>query len=404
MKIITKQSHCSLDLDKVTPMAQGGEGEIYPIDNKSVAKVYYSDQITRERQEKILALCAKYDFYKGLFKEDSFAFPRESAANVDTNELVGFAMQYLGKFPHLTEICFDLGQNQYKKMQNQQLDNSRALDLVYRLFQSLEVFHQTHIILGDINPSNILYNFATKNPLFIDLDTVHIEKYGCLAFSEDYLDPQVEAQGKTVDGLLKYTSSGDQFGMAVLAYEIFVGANPFYLRCSPNLGTVENKRQAISLLGEHHKQSYLADKGIKILEDPTNALILKRLDLLKTLDGRLYQYLYDVFIKEKRCNLLTRLPKSDVRNPGYSFYNANSSVRTIMDMIKDGWTEQKKAETPLFPGNFFSKGEWDTIYQELSSIQALKLKGSSRYQDPEAFQKFVENFGISYQKLLLGEQ
>jgi len=409
MKIITARSDQPFDLDKVDPLAQGGEGEIYKLDHDAVAKIYHRDQLTRHRQEKVLALSGKYKFYCGLFDEARFAFPRSEAKDADSNELLGFEMRFLGKHPQLIDIAYDLQNNQYRSYNGVALDNNRTINLIYDLFSSLDVFHRARIIIGDINPSNILYNFSTGKPIFIDLDAAHIEKYGCVAYKEEYIDPQVEKMGKASDGTLKYSCEGDQFAMSIIAYELFVGVHPFFLRCSPNYGEAENKRRGIGLFGYHSDKNYFSNHGVTMMQHPHNDAILARLNLLKQSDARLYNYLFDTLIMSSRENLILRLEKTDPRHPAYALHTQKKDVRTIMDILKDGWKEQPQTVIikPIKPLTILDAEDIEVINKELGkSGQArtafILKKEAEKTNDPPAFKKFVENLGIDYGRIIHG--
>jgi serine/threonine protein kinase len=409
MRIITSQSDQPVDLDKVDPMAQGGEGEIYELDHETVAKIYYKDQLTRHRQEKVLALSGKYQFYCGFFDETRFAFPRGPAEDADSRQLLGFEMRFLGKHPELVDIAYDLQNNQFRPHNGFALDDNRAMSIIYDLFSSLDAFHRARIILGDINASNILYNFSTGRPIFIDLDAAHIEKYGCVAYKQEYIDPQVEKMGKNSDGTLKYSCEGDQFAMSIIAYELFVGVHPFYLRCTPNYGDAENKRRGIGLLGYHSDNNYLSSRGVTIFQHPVNDAILSRLNQLKQVDHRLYQYLLDTLINGNRENLILRLEKTDPRHPAYALHTQKKGVRTIMDILKDGWKEKNQPLIikPVKPLSIFDDKDVEVINKELGkSGQAhtafILKKEAEKTNDPPAFKKFVENLGIDYGRIIHG--
>lgn len=409
MKIITSRSDQPFDLDKVDPMHNGGEGEIYKLDDEAVAKIYHKDQLTRHRQEKVLALSGKYQFYCGLFDETRFAFPRSEAKDAVSTELLGFEMRFLGEHPQLLDITYDLQNNKFRSHNGVALDDNRAIALIYDLFSSLDTFHRARIILGDINPSNILYNFSTGKPIFVDLDTAHIEKYGCVAYKEEYIDPQVEKMGKNSDGTLKYSCEGDQFAMSIIAYELFVGVHPFYLRCTPNYGEAENKRRGIGLLGYHSDNNYLSSRGVTMMQHPHNNTILARLILLKQSDPRLYNYLFDTLIMSSRENLILRLEKTDPRHPAYALHTQKKGVRTIMDILKDGWKEKPQPVIikPLKPLSIFDDKDVEVINKELGkSGQAhtafILKKEAEKTNDPPAFKKFVENLGIDYGRIIHG--
>jgi len=411
------------DLDSIKAIDAGGEGEIYKLDAASLAKIYHDDVLNRYRQEKVLALCDKYSYFRGLLGEGNYAFPRKSALDGCTGDLVGFEMADVGRLPKLNQIFFDNQIGNYRTVDGQQLDDSKSVRLVYDLFDRLERLHMARIIVGDLNPSNILFDFKTGNPVFIDLDSVALgqfesyttgkrkarntprypradsgQSFDCEVFSEDYLDPEVEKRGRTVSGALKYSSEGDIFSMAVIAFELFVGTNPYWHKCINSKGVQENKRQKASLLGQHADPSYLSKLGITYQSSIVHEKILSRIESLKQADRTLYLYLIDILTKEgERESLLRRLKVTDPRHPAYSFFN-----KSICETIEKGWEQAKKSLGKPKPHvTILTDEDIEVIEGYIQARTTFKMKQEAiRSNDPPTFKTLVENMGINYGKLI----
>jgi serine/threonine protein kinase len=393
MAVIENKSRgVHFDTATVSPVGQGGEGEIYIIAKDLAAKVYLIHQLNRIRQEKVLALCSKYAFFEGLFDRKSFAFPQLALASQSKREIVGFAMSYFGKLPQVDCLKFDLNAYAYMTICSQALDDTSALALVYKLFESLEALHRARVILGDVNPRNILYDWSLKSPVFVDLDAAHIERYGCVSYSQEYIDPQVEAMGTSVDGTLKYTCGGDRFAMAVVAYELLVGVNPFFLRCKPAHGVPDNKRRRISLLACTGGLPSIEAEHIS--DYPINGRILKRLAELRRLDPVLCDYFRDIFLGGSRESLLNRLPTTDPRNPAHTFH-LERPIRTIMDVLGEA---RERAKPAVPSGSVFTDA--DMLAIAMTTMRYAFQQEAAHANDPPLFKRFVENLDLDYGRIV----
>lgn len=152
----------------------GGEGEIYELDQKFLAKIYYPDIINDERRFKVLSLCTSFSDNINHFGTDSFAFPQEPAYEDEENfeHVSGFSMSYFKDCSDLNDMCFDLLHlNDFQTQHGYKFDDTKAVDLIYNIFSVVDRLHKSRIILGDVNPGNILYNRNSGLPVIIDLDS-----------------------------------------------------------------------------------------------------------------------------------------------------------------------------------------------------------------------------------------
>ena len=300
--------------------------------------------------------------------------------------------------PKLDVLGYEEGEYR-KTTDGRSLTDDAAIALIYELYNSLHKLHTSNIILGDLNPSNILYNFDTRKPCFIDMDSASVGKYGCVAFTPSYLDPLVEDAGKNSEGLYKFSPMSDYFAMAVIAHELFVGARPFFCRASPVMTEPERCRKRIALIGHLEDPDFLQRMGTTLREHNQNTIMMERLHLLKRKDRRLYQYLFDTLILDRRENLLYRLPKTDNRNPAYVFH-AKGKVKTIIDFLQE-------VSPPVSPTQSFNNIK--TVLFDgpvLESIVSAMQKHQHRIRqevntgDPDIFKRFVENMGIDYMQIV----
>ena len=310
-------------------------------------------------------------------------------------------MEFMGKFPTLEDITFNLTNDSFPAIDRKDpISDREAIALIYNLFTFLEKLADAKIVLCDINPRNILYNYNTKLPLFIDLDSAQIAGYGCNVFSSEYLDPVVENSGVNSDGTLKATIDGDIFGMSVIAYELFVGQRPFDLRCSPPTDYYYRKNSGISLLGYHKDSTYLKSKNVNLVNSENNNKHLHRLDILAATDYNVYTFFTNTLLNRYRQNLIYSLSENDPVNPNSIFKNKNSSCKTIAQQIGEGWDNkdihEEEIRKKLATLKLFADSQTtDIILNQIFSVINIH-EDIAKNNDTSGLNQFIRNFGFSY--------
>jgi serine/threonine protein kinase len=385
------------ECETLSKLGEGGEGVIYILDDQALAKVYHAKELNRRRQEKVLALCARYNHFAGVFGAARFAWPEAPAISADIHEIVGFRMAHLGAYPSLEQVRYDSSERQFRTAGGERLDDDKAIAVAYSLFDALERLHTARIVLGDLNPTNVLVDVHSANALIVDIDSCHVEGFPCPVFKAEYLDPMTEAAGKQSDGSLNYSSSSDYYAAAVMTYELIVGSLPSFFRSEQGLGALDLKAKGVSLLAHVEDPTFLSSHGVRLRSHPLNDGLCRRLQEVKLLDGgRLYRYWHDVLVKGRRYSLLERLPVSDPRNPTHRLL-AKKGSRTVVDVIRDG--QSPRAVVPLQADPiFFQEEDVQTIVG--LTRRSSRLRATFDGVDPIGFQLFVENLGFDYRALL----
>lgn len=196
-------------------LGKGGEGSVYSTNLSGiVAKIYKKDKITREKYEKLKLLISKPVTYEGI------CYPKNLLFN-ELGEFVGYTMpQAEGK--ELRHFLFV--PKKVFEMRNPDWTRKDLVELCLTILDKIEYLHKRNIILGDINPFNILVVSSTK-VYFVDVDSYQVEGFPCPVGTDNYTAPEI--QGKSYKDFLR-TFGQEYFAVATLMFSIlFLGKSPY---------------------------------------------------------------------------------------------------------------------------------------------------------------------------------
>ncbi|ONI39403.1 hypothetical protein AN639_05445 [Candidatus Epulonipiscium fishelsonii] len=195
-------------------IATGGEGIIYKTMNPNfVAKIYKKDNNTRRTYEKIQLIISKNLECQGI------CFPKTIIYN-ENNEFVGYLMP-LARGKELQKSIF------IKPLFIKNFPNWKKRDTVelcVTLLNKIQYLHDRNIIMGDINPANILVVSPTEI-YFVDTDSYQIEEYPCPVGTINYTAPEI--QRKHFSTFLR-TIGHENFAVATLLFMIMLPGKPPY--------------------------------------------------------------------------------------------------------------------------------------------------------------------------------
>ncbi|MEG2246548.1 MAG: zinc-ribbon domain containing protein [Romboutsia sp.] len=210
----------------IKKLSAGGEGSVYITDTEYVAKIYKKDKITREKLEKIKLMISKKITYAGI------CWPVDILYN-SNNEFVGYLMPRANgetMHPNFT-IKPKLLKKGWKKRD--------AVELCVTILNKIEYLHKRNIILGDINPLNILI-VSPKEVYFVDTDSYQIEGFTCpvgtINFTAQEIlleDNNYKRKYRTDRKYSDYlrTFENEYFAVAVLLFIIMLpGKQPYALQ------------------------------------------------------------------------------------------------------------------------------------------------------------------------------
>lgn len=204
-------------------MAEGGEGMIYATDDPNlVAKLYNKTHLTRNRRDKLTRMVGR------SLQMRELCWPTDLLFHDRGNHFAGFLMPRVGpEYRELTTSILQLA----KPTVRQNLPGWDRLALVRvcrRICRMLEQLHRAGILLGDINPRNILVR--TDRPqdpaiMVVDCDSCQIDGYPCPVGTPLHTSPALYKRLKTANpsyGTFLRTDQDEDFALAVLLFELLM--------------------------------------------------------------------------------------------------------------------------------------------------------------------------------------
>lgn len=194
-------------------LATGGEGSVFLTNTPYVAKIYKKEKITRRKYEKIKLMISKN------VKCDGVCWPIDILYN-SYNQFVGYLMpKALGKE---LQKCLFVKPLLLKNFPNWKRRDT--VELCLSILSKIEYLHERNIILGDINPMNILV-VNTKEIYFVDTDSYQIEEFPCPVGTVNYTAPEI--QRKNFSSFLR-SFGNEYFAVATLLFMIMLPGKPPY--------------------------------------------------------------------------------------------------------------------------------------------------------------------------------
>lgn len=204
-------THGSIRL--IEEVAAGGEGTIYTTNTPYVAKIYKKENNTKRKYEKIKIMLTKPIDCEGI------CFP--IAALYNTNkEFVGYLMpKARGKELQKSIFIKPLFMKNFPDWKKRD-----TVELCVTILKKMKYLHDRNVIMGDINPSNILV-VSPKEVYFVDTDSYQIEEFPCPVGTNNYTAPEI--QGKHFPDFLR-TMGNENFAVATLLFMIMLPGKPPY--------------------------------------------------------------------------------------------------------------------------------------------------------------------------------
>ena len=195
-------------------IASGGEGTIFATSHNSlVCKIYFTDFLTLTRKSKLELMLSKQINLRNV------CWPEDIAFNAN-NEFVGYLMpQARGKTLKRSVFAKPLLDRNFPDWKRVNLHN-----LTINILKMFDQLHRLNILIGDINPENILV-FSDREFYIVDTDSFQIEGFPCPVGTDTFTPP--ERQNRNFNHFLR-TLDDELFAVATLVFMIlFPGKAPY---------------------------------------------------------------------------------------------------------------------------------------------------------------------------------
>jgi len=195
-------------------LASGGEGTVYETDQPGVlCKIYHPSRLTEGARRKIELMVTR------RVSHPAICWPTEAVRD-SQGVFRGFLMsrasgEPLGHGLFIPTVWLSKHPNWTRK------DSVR---LAISILEGIEYLHRMKVLLGDINPMNILVRDA-NSVFFVDCDSYQVEGFPCPVGSINFVAPEI--QGQDFTRFLR-TAEHELFAVATLVFMIMMPGKPPY--------------------------------------------------------------------------------------------------------------------------------------------------------------------------------
>lgn len=238
------------EISLIQEIGKGGEAVVYAIDNYNVAKIYKNKSLTKEKQDKIFAIINKN------IKIEGICFPKEALYN-GNGDFVGYTMPkaQVDKGYEMQTCLFN---PQLLKTKFSTWTNENLINLSITILNKIKILHENNIIIGDINPFNILIKSDTE-VYFVDTDSYQIDNYPCPVGTIHFTAPEIQ-NIDSYSNLIR-TKEHEYFAVATLLFMIFLpGKSPYAFQGGGNIKENIISRNFSYPLGDD--DNYMAPQGM----------------------------------------------------------------------------------------------------------------------------------------------
>lgn len=201
----------------------GGEGTVYELSTSLAVKIYHQQMCDDKRYQKVRAMVSANPGIKEI------CWPIDMIYS-EGHQFVGFTMPKINgnEYKTLNETVLQLSKESVRKKLMPKWDR---LSLVKTCIAILNMFKQMkkhHIIMGDINPNNILVTYKNAdNPKVaaVDADSMQFAGFPCPVGVKDYTSPEIYKRLHTENpefGKFLRTDEDEQYALANLLFRILM--------------------------------------------------------------------------------------------------------------------------------------------------------------------------------------
>ncbi|QHA11698.1 hypothetical protein GQR99_16040 [Cereibacter sphaeroides] len=165
-------------------LGAGGEGQVYElVGDGRVAKIYHADQLSANRIAKLQLMASREVSRRGICWPEQLVYASKGAA-------VGYVMQRAHGHP-LQKSLFvkPLLAQRFPQWQRQNLVN-----VCISFLEHLQYLHALNVLVGDINPMNVLVDGDGTSVFIVDADSYQVEGFPCPVRTVNFSPSEPAAQ------------------------------------------------------------------------------------------------------------------------------------------------------------------------------------------------------------------
>ncbi len=194
-------------------LGEGGEGAVFAVGDDLVCKTYDRARLTSGLREKLTLMI------ENRVEHPALCWPRTLALSLE-GHLVGYLMpRAQGRELQKSIFIKPLLQSTFPDWTRLNL-----VTLAISVLEPIRLLHDRNVIVGDINPLNILVA-DDREVHFVDCDSYQVEDFGCPVGTATFLAPDLI--GCNLSQTLR-TISHELFAVATLVFMILVPGKPPY--------------------------------------------------------------------------------------------------------------------------------------------------------------------------------
>lgn len=196
-------------------LASGGEGVVYETSRKNfVAKIYHKSHLSKSRREKLELMISK------PMKHPSICWPTEILVNA-SGEFCGYLMPKAEGVALQTSVFIPA----LLKRKFPDWTRVNLVQIAHQFAKAVEYLNDRNVLIGDINPMNVLVTADGAKISIVDCDSFQVEDFPCPVGTVNFTAADI--QGKDYKTFLR-TKSHEEFALATMIFMILMPGKPPY--------------------------------------------------------------------------------------------------------------------------------------------------------------------------------
>jgi hypothetical protein len=196
-------------------VASGGEGVVYETDRQNtVAKIYHKTHLTQSRKDKLDLMLSK------PIKHPSICWPQSLLVNL-SGDFCGYIMPKAEGLVLQTSVFIPA----LLKRKLSSWSRINLVSLALKFAEAIKFLNERNVIIGDINPNNVLVSENGSSIQIVDCDSFQIEGFPCSVGTVHFTAADI--QGKDYKSFLR-SKEHEEYALATMIFMILMpGKHPY---------------------------------------------------------------------------------------------------------------------------------------------------------------------------------